>query len=175
MTQNKNEYHVVAFDPGGVSGWAHFVVHKKAFIAPNNKLLHNIIKWNTGEFSGTEFEQVKQAVRLVHRARYGAMPYVAQTDVVIEDFELTQIIGGKDLLLPVRFTAILQWECSWRYAITPVMQNRTLRTGITRDRLKLWNFWPVAGKDSFAAMQHAITWLRRIKQKANERPWKLDR
>jgi len=84
-----------------------------------------------------------------------------------------QTIGGRDLLSPVRINAVLAHYCQKYYALQLNLQSRTMRTNQTKERLQEWGFAPWKGKDSFAAMQHAVTWIRRVKQRANERSWKL--
>lgn len=129
--------------------------------------------WNCGEFSGTEIDQLMSACMLIEHASQGNMPYNnVRTDVVAEDFELTQLVGGRNLLSPVRINAVLDWECH-RRGLHLQLQARQLRTSITRDRLKLFGFQGTFRKDEFAAMQHAVTWLRRTKAKSREIPWKL--
>ena len=173
MTKRKNEYHIVTFDPGGVIGWAHLVIHYKAFLTPQAKVLANLLGWNTGEFAGTEHDNIRRCVELVRTARYGEMPFHSRTDVISEDFELTQLIGGHNLLSPVRINAILEWEVAQVGGVSFHLQKRQMRTNITKDRLKLMGL-RAAGKDSFAALQHAIVWARLVKAKANQKPWKLE-
>jgi hypothetical protein len=173
MAKRKNEYHIVTFDPGGVIGWAHLVIHYNAFITPQAKVLANLIRWDTGEFYDTEHANIQQCISLVRAARYGEMPFHSKTHVVTEDFELTQIIGGHNLLSPVRINAILEWEVAKIGGVHFAYQKRQMRTNITRERLKMTGLKP-KGKDSFAALQHAIVWARLIKAQANERPWKLE-
>lgn len=173
------EYHLVVFDPGGRIGWAYFAVDRDAFMRPSAKLLANVIEWHTGEFRETERENLQRCSDLMKRARWDNEGKLIETGVVTEDFELTQMTGGENLLSPVRQNAIIQWEAERRcglgvgtlaYPVGFFKQKRQLRLGVTRERLKEWGF-SSKGKDSFAAMQHAITWLRRIKQEANKRPW----
>lgn len=173
MASRKNEFHIVAFDPGGVIGWAHLVIHFKAFITPRSKVLANLIDWGTGEFHDTESANLAECVALMRAARYGQMPFHSKTDVVTEDFELTQLVGGHNLLSPVRCNAVLEWEAARVGGVNFHYQKRQMRTGVTKQRLKMMGLSSV-GKDSFAAMQHAITWARRVKQQANQRPWKLE-
>lgn len=194
MSRNLDEYHLVAFDPGGRIGWAHLIVNIRAFTDRRNKVLANVEDWDCGEFEGPELEQCKEASRLIWRARFGEMPYNSPTsvilsvplqrgDVVSEDFELTQRVGGHNLLSPVRINAILDFECD-RWGLKLNLQRRSMRTGVNPTRLKRFGFespfrrngeWSTSGKgkDAFAAMQHAIVWLRRKKSKANKRPWRL--
>lgn len=193
MSRNPNEFHLVTFDPGGTIGWAHFILSVKAFSRPEHKVLAFLKSWDCGEFTGAENEQVAECSRLIWRAKFGEMPYNSTTDVVSlgltpadfvsEDFELTQMIGGDNLLSPVRINAKLDWECH-RWGLELKLQRRSMRTGVTPERLSLFGFdsplnrggkWTKTGKgkDAFAAMQHGIVWLRRLKEKSKSRPWKL--
>lgn len=173
MSANPNEYSVVAFDPGGITGWAVFTVHKKAFAKPQNKILSNLVEYDWGEFDGIENDQIEQALQLIYETRFRPMPFVRDCDVVTEDFVLLQSIGGKELLSPVRINAALDYALYRNIngtALKLTYQSRSVRTGITRERLALWGFPKVRGKDAFAAVQHAITWLRRLKQAHNHTP-----
>jgi len=192
MARKPNEYHLVTFDAGGTIGWSHFVLDCRAFSRPTHKVLRYVKSWDCGEFSGPEHTQLGEASRLIWRAKFGDMPYnstvdvvaggLARADIVAEDFELTQLIGGKNLLSPVRINAVLGWEC-YRWGLNLELQRRSLRTGVTPERLLLFGYAPPGrakrwtktgkGKDAFAAMQHAIVWLRRVKAKSLGRPWKL--
>lgn len=190
MPTHPNEYHLVTFDPGGTIGWAHFVLSARAFSRPEHKVLRFIKSWQCGEFEGTEFQQCQSASRLIWRARFGAMPYnstthvvargISRGDIVSEDFELTQLIGGANLLSPVRINAVLEYECQ-RWGLQLNKQRRSLRTSVTPERLEMYGFKPPGrrwsktskGKDAFAAMQHAVVWLRRLKEQTRGRPWKL--
>lgn len=193
MAKVPNEYHLVTFDPGGTIGWSHFVIDCRAFSRPENKVLRYLKKWECGEFSGAEHQQVAEASHLIWRARFGDMPYnskvdvvggaFSKTDILAEDFELTQLIGGRNLLSPVRINAMLGWEC-YRWGLKLELQRRSMRTGVTPERLRLAKFdspfrrngeWSKtgSGKDAFAAMQHAVVWLRRVKDRSRSNPWKL--
>jgi len=167
---NENEYHVVWFDPGGTIGWAYFVVDFRAFSRPEHKILRWLKYWDCGELSGPEQVQLSDAVSHIDRVLTNNS-FLTIT-VGGEDFELTQLIGGKNLLSPVRINAVLDWECHKR-SIKYQYQARKLRTGVTKERLKIWGFDGRFKKDEFAAMQHGITWLRREKQKSLSKPWKL--
>ncbi len=193
MAKVPNEYHLVTFDPGGTIGWTHFVLDCRAFSRPEHKILRWIKSWDCGEFSGQEHEQLTEASRLIWQARFGDMPYnskvdvvasaLSRTDVLAEDFDLTQLVGGKNLLSPVRINSVLGWEC-YRWSMHLELQNRSMRTKVTKERLREFGFdspfsrtgnWTTTskGKDGFAAMQHAIVWLRRVKEISRSKPWKL--
>lgn len=194
MSLTPNEYHLVAFDPGGTIGWAHLTLSMRAFSRPEHRALKFVKAWECGEFTGSEHEQLTAARNLIYRARFGTMPFTsttdvvstgyARTDIISEDFELTQTIGGKNLLGPVRINAVLDWECH-KLALKLNLQRRSMRTNVTPERLQLFGFdspmnrngrWTTTsqGKDAFAAMQHAIVWLRRTKTLTQSKPWKLN-
>lgn len=182
MALHPNEFHLVSFDPGGIIGWAHFIIHCRAFSRPEHTVLGNLQSWDCGEFSGTETEQLTAAIALISRAHFQPMPYTTRTKVLSEDFSLTQLIGGKELVSPIRINAVLDWECR-KQGLELELQDPTQRTQITPDRLLAMGFEPPgrkrrwsphgAGKDAFSAMQHGVTKLRRIKQASMSRPWKL--
>lgn len=179
MSRAVNEYHLIAFDPGAIAtGWAHFVVDFRGFSRPENKVLANLKSWDCGQYTGEEHEQYTAATSLVWRAKFGEKPFNTKTDVVGEDFDLVQTIGGKQLLAPVRFNAVLDWECG-KLGCKYTLQNRNMRTSITAERLRLmgfegrWSKTASKSKDAFSAMQHGVTWLRRIKEKSRTFPWKL--
>lgn len=174
MAKTRGQYHVTAYDPGSAAtGWAAFSVSKLAFTASerDTSVLAHIKWWATGEFRGTERVMVEQAVELARRAKYGPMPFMSQCDAVSEDFDLVQTLGGKELLSPVRINAMLDWELN-NIRVPFHLQSRSLRTSITSVRLRRWGFKP-AGKDSKAALQHGLTWLRRIKKESIKKPWIL--
>lgn len=171
------EYHILAFDPGGIIGWAHLVLDYRAFSRPENKALRWLASWDVGELAGTELDQLNAASQMIYNTHF-PNEFNQRLDVISEDFELTQLIGGKNLLSPVRINAVLEWECV-RQGLSLTLQRRVLRIGQTADRLNAFGFqgpsWRAtgAGKDAFAAMQHAVTWLRRIKEESRRLPWKL--
>jgi len=166
-----NEFHLLTFDPGAAAtGWTHFCVDFRAFSRPEHKVVRNIKDWDCGEFTGPETKQLKAATALMDDT-LGRTSYLT-LDVLSEDFDLTQLVGGKNLLSPVRINAVLNWECQKR-AIKFTLQRRQERTNVTRQRLKLWGFNGPFKKDEFAALQHAIVRLRKLKQQANRQPWKL--
>lgn len=180
MAVHPNEYHLVAFDPGAAAtGWAHFVVNYRAFSRPEHKVLQYVESWDCGQFTGSDHDQYTAAQMLVYRARFGHREeFNSKADVVAEDFQLVQTIGGKNLLAPVRFNAVLEWECG-KLAAPFHLQNRSDRTGVTADRLNAmgfagrWSTTSKTGKDAFSAMQHGVTWLKRLKRKSESFPWKM--
>lgn len=173
-----NEYHLVAFDPGGTIGWAYFIVDFQAFTAPKNKVLRYVKSWECGEFEGSESEQCAEALKLTVLASRAV-----RFDIISEDFDLVQLVGGKQLLSPVRINAVIGYAC-YKLGTELHLQSRTLRTGVTPERLELFGFRPKPparkwtktskGKDAFAAMQHGVVWLRRTKEISRGKPWITD-
>lgn len=175
MARVPNQYHLVTIDPGGTVGWAHFIFDFRAFSRPEHRLLRWLHFWDCGEFTGQEHDTIEQCLTLIQSARFGKGPFVSKTDVVGEDFDLVQTIGGKNLLSPVRINAVLDWECPRRFGIAYKYQSRQLRTNVTKERLQMWGFGSRLRRNEFAAMQHAIVYLRRLKQQSrNNNPWKLE-
>lgn len=179
MATKPNQFHLIAFDPGGTIGWARFEVHFKAFTRPDNRVLRHVLSWDCGELSGSEHEQIKAAIRLIHQVRWGPMPFVPRTEVVTEDFDLVQTVGGKELVSPIRINAVLDYVCLSQFSLELIYQRRQARTQITAERLRAFGFdgrWVTSGKgkDAFAAMQHGVTRLRHLKREADRRPWKLE-
>lgn len=171
-----NQFAILAFDPGGTIGWARLILSVRAFSRPEHKALANLLSWDCGELSGPEDEQLEQAVGLIRAARLNGV-FNRRLDVIAEGFELTQMIGGENLLSPVRINAVLDWELR-KLGLSLNIQRRHMRTSVTPQRLRLFGFegrWTKTGKgkDAFAAMQHAVVWLRRLKQESRNRPWKL--
>lgn len=184
MASEQNEFILTAFDPGGTTGVAQFCVDYRAFTRPENKILANVKWWDCRELEGTEFEQLTAAEALIREAQHGEGPFNRRVEAVTEDFDLVQLTGSKEnLLSPVRINAVVDWLCH-RWVTPLVYQNRNLRTNVTAERLQAFGFespyrrsgaWSKtgSGKDAFAAMQHGVVRLKRIKKEAIKRPWKL--
>jgi len=172
MSLKPNQYTVLAFDPGGTTGWAHLQINAKAFSRPEAKVLRWLELWDCGELSGPEHDQMTQAASKLWNV-HGPLPYNCIVDVISEDFELTQLIGSSEnLLSPVRFNAVLKWQCL-NQGLPFTLQRRSARTATTKERLRLFGFEGTFRKDEFSAMQHAIAWLRKIKEQSKAKPWKL--
>lgn len=185
MPSKQGFYQTVAFDGGGVTGWAHIIVDARAFMSPDATVIDHILSWNCGEYDGTMHENIDAALERVHSARYGKMPFLGNVRVIGEDFDLGQRMGSRDdLLSSYHFNVVMAYECEKQFALTYVPINRTLRINITPERLTAFGFPPRnrrkwtktgEGKDMFAAMQHAVADLRRTKLDANQRPWQASK
>lgn len=157
-------YHILWHDPGAAgTGWAHLVLNRQAFVTPQNKVLANLVQWDCGTYRGAEHDQMHEA-----RNKILSINGPGWADIGTENFELTQRVGGDNLLSPVRLNAVLSWICKSSAGKELLYQQRSMRTNVTPDRLKQFGFegkWSKSGetKDQFAAMQHAVVWARRLK------------
>lgn len=169
-------YTVIAFDPGGTTGWAQMSFWDDCF-GPGEKLLPWLHSWSCGQFVGDEDDQVDQMIALVQG-------WPDDTDVVIEDFILRAYRRGRELLAPVRITAAFKHELRWlgrprrgrgreggsRNPRLPILQQPSLAmTCITDDRLKKIGMYPptVGQPHARDAVRHCLTWARRKKDGYN--------
>lgn len=173
MPATRNTFRTIWFDCGsGATGYAFFSIDGVAFTSYKHNVMDHIIMWKTGELTGTENEIAHKALKLCYQARFSPYPFISNLVIGLESFQIRQTIGGDELLSPVRINAKIDYGCILNGCPEPIYQSPSLRTGVTKDRLKRWGFhWK--GKDSFAAMQHAIVYLRRLKKETDQRPWIL--
>lgn len=159
---------VVAFDPGGTTGWSVMCVYPDALTDPDVSILKSIIHWRHGQISGTEHSNINQILELV-----AMWPGAA---VVCESFVIRKFIQSPEFLSPVRIRAVLEWALRRGYDGLdefdhPVRQLFTQAPahamGLATDtRLKAWGLYERDGGMEHArdADRHAITFLRRAKE-----------
>jgi hypothetical protein len=149
---------VVAYDPGGVTGWAVFSVHPVSLIRPEYKVLENVTHFTCGQFIGTEFAQATAMIELAREWPGAAL--------VVEDFLLRKFDASRNLLSPVRLTA------AFRYTLLSVdkraahMQQPSLAmTTMTDERLKATGYFErtVGVPHARDAVRHCLTFLKRLK------------
>jgi hypothetical protein len=166
---------IIAFDPGGTTGWSVFSFWNNC-MAPGEKLLPWLHSWSCGEITGPEDHQVDQMIELVEGWPMGA-------DVVVEDFILREFRRGRELLSPVRITAAFAYQLRWlgrpkrgrgreggATPRRPILQQPSLAmTCITDDRLRNIGLYPPTKGKPHArdAVRHALTWARRKKEGYN--------
>lgn len=161
-TGEPEPFYVLAFDPGGTTGWAVFGVWPEAMADPAQKLLSNVAFWSAGEFTGDEDGQVDSMLGLVE-----AWP--EESDIAVEDFILRQFTMARDLLAPVRVTAAFQYGLRSLRPGNPRTYTRQQPSlamrSVTDERLKAWGFWaPLKGlPHARDAVKHAVTRLRLLK------------
>ena len=174
MSEFDDLHSVLAFDPGGTTGWAVIAIHPDALRPPGAdgiayKILDNIVFWSAGQFTGTEAEMADAMVELV-KAWPGRSP------LVVEDFILRVYRRDRTLLSPVRITA--RFEHAVRYTGFAerqrsgpgrqiILQGPSMAMSVATDeRLKTWGFYNATAGQPHArdAVRHAITFLRREKE-----------
>lgn len=148
---------VIAYDPGGVTGWALFSVHPDAVADPSLKILNNVEYARWGQFTGTEFDQVDQMLDLAD-----AWPGAA---IVTEDFILRQFNASRALLSPVRLNAAFRY-CLGRDRRVYLQQPSLAKTTITDERLRVMGYWDNTKGEVHArdAIRHNFTFWKRVKE-----------
>jgi hypothetical protein len=172
--RDAQQVHVLWFDPGGITGWAHLCFALRGFSRPSEKALRWLTYWQCGEFAGSEADQCDQAIQFAWQARFHER--LSDVHVGTEDFDLVQTRGGKELLSPVRINAVLEYNLS-TYSIPLRYQRRADRMHVTPQRLRAFGFegkWTTTGKgkDAYAAMQHAVLYTQRLKVAADKGIWR---
>ncbi len=153
-----------AIDPGGVSGWAHFIIPRASMFgdAPSE-----ITSWGTGEVYGDEDEQALELCRLIREVQ--GMDYKLGPAVICEDFDYGSPLKDPKVYSPVRIAAKLKLlHRMGRMSDSRfLMQSRTQAfSTATDERLKAWGFWvPSSHEHERDATRHAIAALRRARQK----------
>jgi hypothetical protein len=147
-------YQVIAFDPGGTTGWALFQVHPEAMMGdPSIAVLPNIEWWTAGEFTGNLDDQCDEAVELI-----ASWPHAR---LVSEQFILRQMNAD---LAPVEMNAKMRWAFRPRYFT--LQQPALAMSTVTDDRQKSWGFWLPGKPHARDGIKHAITFLKRRKEAA---------
>ncbi len=160
---------VFGIDPGGTTGWAIFCWPEESLKLDGPPLLGSIGYWTCGQLEGDEDGQVDALIKMAE-----AWP---TAEVVVEDFRLRQMAGGRDLLAPVRVTAAFKHALRWtgenaapskgRIKRTPHFQMPSLAmSAVDDDRLKRSGFWDCTKGKPHArdAIRHCLTFARRAKQ-----------
>jgi hypothetical protein len=134
-------------------------VHPLALVDSEFPILTNIIYNESGQFVGEEPVQALRFISLIN-GWTGA-------HVVLEDFVLRQFNQDKDLLSPVRITAMIEYGMfEKRLGVSSRQQPSEAKNVATDDRLKAWGLYRSEGAQQHArdAVRHAITWMRKCKQ-----------
>lgn len=154
-----SELTTIWIDPGGVTGWSRFSVLQSAMGYVSTGV-PEVASWEQGQFEGTENEICLQIMELLF-----AWPDAA---VGIEDFVLRRFSPDKELLSPVRITAIVE-HLYWRNLLgvsggrEMFKQQPAMAMSVATDaRLKNWGFYDrKSGPHARDATRHSLTFLRR--------------
>lgn len=157
---------VVAFDPGGTTGWAVVSVHPDSLLLSDVRIIDNISHFACGQFIGNEFLQVDQMVELADD-----WPGAA---ILCEDFTLRKFSMSPDLLSSPRICAAFRYAMHTDYRSNGrptrvrLQQPNLALTTVTDARLKSFRrglYESTVGKEhSRDALKHAITYLKRLKE-----------
>lgn len=150
-------YLIVALDPGGTTGWTVMGVHPEALNGdPDVPILSNIEWWTAGQFKGQEWDQCDQAVELIN-----SWP---SARLVSEKFVLRSRVTTSDVTVLDRMNAVIGWAVRPRYIV--LQQPSLAMSTVTDDRQKLWGFWRPGEEHARDAIKHALTFLKRQKERA---------
>jgi len=169
-------YSVLAFDPGGKSGWARFDVDDRCLYG-RRKVLNSVLDWDWGVLLGPENDQVRSMIHMSIKLRdrtiayEGKKDYVAECAVVSESFIPRKMSQQEQFYSPMRINAKLDYQL-WLNGIELHLQQPSLALGSADlpesdrearliERLRRWGYY-VPQKDGRAAIAHALTWLRRV-------------
>jgi hypothetical protein len=155
----------VAFDPGGVTGWAVLSVHPDALRNPRFNVMDNVTHYAFGQFVGSEFAQVDAMIALLDD-----WPGAA---AVTEQFILLQNNTSDSLLSPVRINAALRYGLHVATGGNPIKKRRNVlnqlpslaKTTMTDERLTYGGYLEATRGQPHArdAIRHAFTFMKRVK------------
>ena len=174
---------VIGIDPGGTTGWSVMVVHPEALVDRDVPVLGNIQYHGNGQISAIPTNgtgKVAKALDLSAAERLCIRALLADVLVrwpgaalIIEDFLLRKRTADRELLSPVRLTAVLEWsveDLGLQMSLHRQQPSEAAAVA-TDDRLKDWGLYKRAGGMGHArdADRHSITFLRKAKQRGSVR------
>lgn len=152
-TSDNSLYRLDAFDPGGRTGVATFILDWSQEIGSP---LGRIRSWRTCLIEGNDIEQA----RLIRPYMNNDPFHLGRQVILSEDFILDTFSSDRDLLSPVRRNAVIEWFC-FDFKIPFVTQPREIAMSTaTNERLQRWGFY-INQKDVRAAVKHGLTFIRR--------------
>lgn len=169
---------VLAFDPGGITGWCAIGVKPDDMIENSSPAWENIVYMNYGEISSyhatdESFVNFKGFNLMGENTAVADMSQLAGVEwpdsaIVLEDFVLDPNLAnsGRDLLTPVRLIAAFSYAMTIEhdsplYQRTFIQNRSPVKTTITNDRLKHWKLFEPHPRDHIRdATRHALYFLR---------------
>lgn len=151
---------VVAYDPGGATGWSVMAVNPKDLLT-NTRELHRVIKhFAHGEIGGPEMERIDQITELCDSWNDAA--------VVGEGFVLAKFSQDEELFSPMRINACVEWFLHGYGRVLFKQSAQTAKSRWTDERLKHCKSagkpWYVPGPDHQRdAIRHAALFLGRAR------------
>ena len=181
---------VVAFDPGGTTGWSVMTIDHADLTSPKAPVHEGLRYWFQGQVdcgsqSGNAGDSATANDYDLGISETGEAAGAAICEnivganiaacggpvaVVIEDFIIDpdRMNRGRDFLLPVRIQNRIEqllWES--RSTTLHIQQPSFAKTTVTDARLKAWGLWHEGHSSRHArdADRHALTFLRTLRQK----------
>lgn len=160
MSLSSTQPTVLAFDPGGTTGWSLLTVPAKMLVSREcslTKLFESRLDWKHGQICGPEPVQTTEMLRLCRLNRRAC--------ILVEDFTLRMFNQDKEILSPVRLTAMLDYALHSRYDTrTTFRQQPSEAMDVVTDAyLKQLGLYERKGGMGHArdADRHAVLWLRK--------------
>jgi hypothetical protein len=154
---------VVAYDPGGATGWTVMAVNPKDMLV-NTRELHKVVRhFAHGEIGGGEMERTDQLTELCDSWEDAA--------VVGESFTLAKFSQDDELFSPMRINARVEWFLHG-YGRNLFTQTAAMaKSRWTDERLKMCKSlgkpWYIPGPDHQRdAVRHAALFLGRCRDQA---------
>lgn len=149
-----DDYTILAYDPGGTTGWAAMGIHKLAMRRPDYLIVPNINWWSAGELVGPEG---KQAAAMAEAATAWCSAHI-----VVEDFILQKFSPARELLAPVRVTARFEQAIGSRHII--LQMPSLAMTTVDDDRLRSIEMWVKGSEHARVSVKHCLVWAQRAKK-----------
>lgn len=159
---------VVAFDPGGTTGWSIMETTLGALddnTVPVHEILtgwwHGQIVCNDEKIDNYEQVAVDAIAELICVQRVEADDYA----VVVESYQIRSKRTDKETISPIRFIAGIEQEV-WNMYRYLAKQTPSEKTGVTDDRLETWGLYLRDGQQHARdADRHALLFLKKLRAK----------
>lgn len=178
---------VIAFDPGGTTGWSMMGVDPFKLLDRKVRPHECITHWyhgeidcgsqsgsagNAAEAHGTDLGQAEsgEAAGAAMCERLIGIAGAGKTAVVLEDFILRTQSQSRDALSPVRIIARIE-QLLWETKTVPdpfKQQPSEAKTTVTDERLKQWGFWVPGSRHARDADRHAILFIRKVREQRSK-------
>jgi hypothetical protein len=179
MDVPEKEIHLIAIDPGKVTGWAHWIIPRRSMYEPGYP--SEVIDHYTGEIHGRESDQVAKICRFIREVQ--GLSFRVGPAVVCEGFDFGSPLSDPEVYSPVRIGAMLKFCFEQKnMKLTGdarlIFQSRTMAKKTASDkRLRAWGLWVPSSRDHERdAERHAVTALRRARARREfrDRLWNSD-
>jgi hypothetical protein len=155
----EESFQVLAFDPGGTTGWSLLAVHPEAMGGdPEVHVIGkhgNVLWWTAGQITGRRNSQVDEMLSICM-----AFP---SARIVSESFRAR---GANVILLSAEINAILSYQLERQQREVVTQTPAEAMQFCTDDRQKAWGFWIPGQEHARDATKHGLLYLAREKARA---------